>query len=153
MFSPQSISGLPLLGAFFLVLFSGCAEWRNSRKEISGSVSYRGEPISDGFITFIPLGDTPGSSTGAEVKNGEYSISASQGVARGGSYRVEIEALRSTGRSRAAPQGLVPLPAGTKEVSYREMENYLPEKYHVESVLTATVGEGAEAEIVDFALQ
>ena len=134
----------------YLSLIAGCSD---TGKSISGSVSYQGEPIKNGTIIFLPTSGTAGSSTWADIVEGKYSISSENRVVPGGTYRVEVSGMRKTGRKLDVKQGLVPLPANDSSVTYEEEENFLPGKYHAQSVLTVEFSDSAGPEQRDFHLE
>lgn len=116
-----------------VVLLSGC-EKDTGLVIVSGTVSYQGKPIEEGSIRFIPTADTKGPTSGATIQNGTYEAKARGGVPVG-SHRVEIQAMRPTGKAKPKElQGLDIIPD--------PMEQYLPEKYNVQSELTLTVESG-----------
>ena len=56
--------------ALLLILTSGCG---GSSASISGTVTYGGEPVGDGSITFIPV-DGKGPSVGNPIEAGHYEV-------------------------------------------------------------------------------
>lgn len=140
-------------GCLFVVLLPVIAGCSDTSKGVSGSVSYQGEPIKRGTITFLPVGGTTGVSVRADIEDGKYLISSETGVMPGGTYRVEITAVRKTGRTLEVKQGLVPLPANKSSVSYEEEESFLPEKYNAQSVLKVEFSESVGSEQQDFDLE
>ena len=78
-----------------------------------------GQPVGDGSISLIPSGGTIGPSSGGKIADGFYAIERKLGPAVG-TYRVEILAVRKTGRKvEAGP----PSPPGTM---IDETEQYVP---------------------------
>jgi hypothetical protein len=75
-----------LAGAVLLSL-SGCGGSGN-QYEISGSVKFRGQPLPDGMIRFIPASGE-GTQSGAVITGGKYVVPKSHGLAPG-SYKVQI---------------------------------------------------------------
>lgn len=78
------------------------------RAAVSGAVSFNGEPVEEGTISFVPTGTKQGPSTGSPITAGEYSIAADKRPVLG-THRVEIPAYRKTGRK------LPPNPSETEE--------------------------------------
>lgn len=58
------------------------------RHEITGRVTYKGEPVEEGIISFEPM-DGQGSKDGATIINGDYRIPKDKGLFTG-KYRVSI---------------------------------------------------------------
>ena len=84
--------------AVLLVFAAGCG--RNTGKvSIGGDVSYDGQPVASGTIIFTPVEGTQGPSTGGGIEAGRYQVPAQKGPLAGGRYKVEITALRKTGKS------------------------------------------------------
>ncbi|MCA9205406.1 MAG: hypothetical protein KDA59_20280 [Planctomycetales bacterium] len=81
-------------GALFVavVLMIGCGgDSGPTRYEVSGTVTYQGQPVPKGFVTFSP--DTSqgnsGPGGGAEIVDGHYETAAGKGVI-GGPHQVRI---------------------------------------------------------------
>lgn len=75
-----------LVLVLFLLLLTGCGG--GSGSTVSGSVTVDGKPLDDGYISFYPAPNTPGPTTGGEIKGGKYTV---RGVAIG-KNRAEITA-------------------------------------------------------------
>lgn len=114
-----------LLGA---VALAGCS---GGRSGVEGSVTYDGEPIPIGTISFLPTGET-GIKCGGRIENGRYKVDADFGPMPG-PHRVEIRWAKPTGQKYKNEFG---------EVFDRTREG-LPEKYHSNSTLTADIKSGA----------
>src|SRR6516162_8272107 len=56
--------------ALLMILTSGCG---GSSASISGTVTYNGEPVGDGSITFIPV-DGKGPAVGSPIEAGRYLV-------------------------------------------------------------------------------
>jgi len=93
--------------------------------DVSGDVSFDGQPVEDGYIKFAPDDKTLGPDA-VPIKGGKYS-----GKVKGGKHKVEITAVRETGKTLPGPNGPEPEKAG-----------YIPEKYNANTTLTAEVGPG-----------
>src|ERR1700730_1280876 len=72
--------------ALFLILMVGCG---GSSASVTGEVTYNGEPVGNGFITFLPA-DGKGPSAGGEIENGHYAVDNISP----GSKQVKIEAVK-----------------------------------------------------------
>jgi hypothetical protein len=114
----------------------GCSS--SGAAAVEGKVSYGGEPIDVGTITFIPKSE--GIKTGGIIDNGAYNIEAKLGPPPG-SHRVEIRWARPTGKTSKNEFG--------EEIKMRQ--EGLPEKYHDQSMLTAEIKPGKN--VIDFALE
>lgn len=100
LFSPRSIRGsvIPRWGVMLLVAAitaAGCGDPGPTRGGVVGTVSLGGQGITEGVIRFFPLGDGIGGD--GPITDGRYVIPAERGLSRG-TYRVEISALKPTGR-------------------------------------------------------
>ena len=89
---PQRLVGF---GLSLLILTTGCGGSGGDveRSEVSGSVTYKGQPIEEGLIRFVPEKGTAGPVSAAPIANGKYTIDAKGGVPVG-THRVEIEAYQ-----------------------------------------------------------
>ena len=125
----------PILGLLFTAsaILLGCgAKSDVERMPIQGAVSFQNQPVTEGQIRFIPVGDTKGPVSGAAIRDGAYRMDGRGGVPAG-TYRVEIEARRPI------PGGKVdPLTPGQTPT-----EQYLPAKYNLQSDLTMTIESGS----------
>ena len=79
------------------VLFAGCSGSDTKRYEVGGSVTFAGESIAQGAISFVPIGDTKGPRVGGNIEQGQYHLDRSGGPVAG-RHRVEITVIRKTGR-------------------------------------------------------
>jgi hypothetical protein len=116
---------------------TGCSQ--PGAAAVSGKVSYAGEPVDVGTITFIPASES-GTKTGGLIDNGAYTVDAKVGPAPG-THRVEIRWAKPTGRKSKNEFG--------EEIQVRQ--EGLPDKYHIQSTLTAAIKPGKNA--LDFALE
>ncbi len=117
-----------------MVLLVGCAPTGPETQAVTGTVTFDGEPVADGAITFR---DAAGQSKsyGGPITNGKYAFESSPG-----SKKVEISAMRDVpGKMDTSNPGV--------EVPLREQ--YIPKQYNEESTLTAEV---SGSDPIDFAL-
>ena len=98
---------------------------------VSGTVKLDGKPLAEGKISFVTIGKVPET---LDIVEGRFS-----GKVLGGERRVEIAAYRPYRIPPDVPKSMYPLMEGGKE-------NYLLEKYHRESILTANVKDSGENE-------
>lgn len=85
----------PWLGCTVLAILSGCS--RVDTVPMSGRVTLDGQPLKVGVLTLEPDDPSRGTSTGAAIENGEYSIAREKGPKRGVNYRVTISSIDRTG--------------------------------------------------------
>ena len=123
------IVGAILVSAF--ACFSGCSR-DDSRLAVEGEVTIDGKPLPDGKISFMPLPGTASPTAGATITNGKFTIARDKGV-RPGAFRVEIKALRTTGKkARDDLSG----------ESIDQKRQYIPDRYNENSGLTAEIKNG-----------
>ncbi len=97
---------LPYLTVALLAVFIvGCGA---KPMEVTGKITFKGQPVKSGSITFEPI-DKKGSSLGGVIENGEYSV-VDKKSNDGGKKYVRITCIYSTGRK--VPTG-PPEPPGT----------------------------------------
>ncbi|ASV73943.1 hypothetical protein THTE_1341 [Thermogutta terrifontis] len=96
-----------------LVLFQGCGKNDPRKNRISGTITYRGQPVPAGSITFIPDASkgNSGPAVTIQFENGRYD-SRTSGVGHiGGPHKVRITGL--TGKDSGDeffPQGTLLFP-------------------------------------------
>lgn len=110
----------------------GCGGPGPQRAAINGTVTYDGESVGQGTITFVPTGDTKGTSAGGEIKDGKYSIPSDKGTTLG-KYKVQIRWSKKTGKQIEMGS---PAPPGTK---IDEVAEAIPAKYNTETTLEKEV--------------
>jgi hypothetical protein len=98
------------------------------RFPLSGKVTYEGQPIDWGSISFLPSSGEQRVSGGL-IAEGKYSVPEAQG-ANAGKHRVEIRWNKRTGRKIRDPDS---------GEMYDERKEFLPPRFHGESELTAEV--------------
>jgi hypothetical protein len=136
------ISASPLLTLIALSALLGCAGSDAGRASVSGKVTFDGEPVKTGQISFEPQGQ--GRIGIAQIVDGAYQMPPQQGPTPG-KYTVRITADRPTGKQVQSASDTSGRPAGE---SY---EQYIPEKYNQRSELTVEIGAEPDA-VHDFAL-
>ena len=126
--TPKLGNALASLGCLALIslMLAGCGRDFGGRKEVSGTVKLKGEPVNDGTIEFIPLSGNAETKSGAQILNGDYKIGAEFGLVPG-KYRVAITA--GDGRTSAANPEEPPGPTGANIVS----KDRVPKEYNIES--------------------
>jgi hypothetical protein len=108
---------------------AGCADGGPKRYAVSGEVKWRGKPLDQGGVIFLPEDPSLGSSGGANVKDGRYSIPAQNGLLPG-RYKVMIT---SADPGKAPDPDALPGPAGPLP------KDRVNPKYNAQTVLTAEV--------------
>jgi hypothetical protein len=123
----------------FALLAAGCGP--EGRNEVSGQVTVDGHPVEKGSISFLPLEGTQGPQAGGNISNGGYHLARKDGPFAG-RHRVEIIALRPTGKLTARDMGGNPMDP---------MENITPKKYQgPKSVLVVDIK--SEKNVLNFDL-
>ncbi len=127
--------------ALAIVLAAGCSDPYAGRLAVSGTVKFKGEPLKAGLIAFEPL-DKQDTSSGAQIKDGNYDIPRPQGL-KAGKYRLRITSgdqntpalLRKTikvGEQELPAAG----PGGSKNFISREM---IPPTWNSATQQTVTI--------------
>jgi hypothetical protein len=105
---------LTTLGVVLLV--GGCGKKESERYEVTGEVTYKGQPIEEGIINFEPQ-ENQGSSSGDTILNGKYRVPKNKGLFPG-KYKVALYAGDGFGGSgtagAAAPDPRKRPPPGAK---------------------------------------
>ena len=120
-----------LCGLGLCAVLAGCGSSKYSgdkRYPLAGEVTFEGQPVDLGSISFIPDGDK-GRASGGTITDGKYEVPEEKGVPAG-KYRVEIHWLKRTGRK------LKDVESGEM---YDERREALPDKVHTNSELTVEV--------------
>jgi hypothetical protein len=118
--------------ALFVFTVTGCQQANYpgpKRHALSGKVTYEGQPIDFGSISFLPMGEGAQRVSGGLIENGAYVVPEEQG-ANAGKHRVEIRWRKATGKKRRDPDS---------GEMYDERIEGLPARFHGESELTADV--------------
>jgi len=126
-----------LLFSLGMIVLLGCGSGQADGKlAISGTVKLKGQPLESGTITFSSVDPQQQQMTGAQIKNGQFSISADHGLPPG-KYRVRISspvggtAVKSDeapGMAPAVAQDRIPPEWGSK--SNQQVEVKAGQKNH-----------------------
>lgn len=116
---------------------TGCSA--DNRVGVEGKVTFGGEPLDVGTITFIPQGGA-GVKSGGLIEAGVYKVEPNVGPSLG-AHRVEIRWAKPTGKKSKNEFG--------EELVLRQ--EGLPDKFHAQSTLTAEIKAGNN--VIDFALE
>jgi hypothetical protein len=133
----KQVAYMSLILAVAAAFLSGCGK-DIERASLEGVVRVDGKPLEKGAINLVPLNAGAGSSAGAEIIGGRYSIQGAKAPLPG-KYRVEIVGTRKTGRQ--VPN---PMRAGEK---VDEIEMCVPAKYNTDSKLEVDLKVGKNAPI------
>ena len=110
-----------LILTFVLLSFSlGCEQPGPRTYPVSGTVTFDGESVSEGDILFVPT-DTSLAPDAGKITDGKFTARA-----KAGTCRVEVTALNINADT--------PVVMGSPLA-----ENHIPERYNLESELTAEV--------------
>jgi hypothetical protein len=128
---PVAMGGALAAMVLSLAVMMGCGGEKQPRLvALEGTVTLDGKPLTEGNIRFLPAPGTSGTvMAGAKIADGRFTIPAEKG-ATPGKYRVEIGASRPSGRK-------VPHPVSEQPMD--ELVQFLPERYNLQSTLTAEV--------------
>lgn len=115
-----------------MILSVGCGPSGPRTYPVEGTISFDGQPIEEGYVTFAPQqrGETP---VAGPIKAGKYALRVTEG-----DKRIEVQASQFVG-----PENPI--------MGLRAKEQYIPDRYNVESELKATVTADGENEF-DFEL-
>jgi len=119
------VSLLCFLGLTFAI--AGCS----GGNTIEGTVTYNGEVVDNGGISFAPT--NKGNPVGTGIIDGKYMVSADRGP-QPGKHRVTINWRKKTGKKIPTPGGDAPTADETKEV--------IPAKYNTSTTLEVDITTG-----------
>lgn len=117
-------------------LLAGCGPSGPETYEVSGEVTFDGQPVAEGQIVFRSAEGSSASWAGA-IKDGRYALAATAGK-----KRVEITATRQVQTAQDSPSGQGAF----------TFESYIPAKYNSQSELTVEVTPEGPNEF-DFSLE
>jgi hypothetical protein len=124
------------------LLAGSCGSLTSSGYSVSGNVTWKGQPLDQGSIQFVPEGGQQSAQmVGTEIKGGHYALPNPPGLAPG-SYKVRINS-----RSGVNPAG--PPDANLADPSSKER---IAKKYNEETTLKAEVKPG-QTNTFDFAVE
>jgi hypothetical protein len=133
--------------AMTAVVVAGCSKDDGpERVVVSGTVTYKGKPIPDGTIRFVPGSASAASATGASIVNGKYTVSGRGGVPVG-TYSVQVEAYCNYSETSPPSDAVFQPP---KKFELRRQ--YIPEKFNSASKLQFAVPSGSQPLTGDFNL-
>jgi hypothetical protein len=139
----QHVSSTLLL-SLLVALAGGCGGNAGpERVVVSGTVTYNGEPVSNGSIFFAPVPTCPAPASGTCIVNGQYKADAKGGVPVG-THTIQVEAYRKL-TSQPDMDGPTPTRGEPRE-------QYLPERFNVHSRDQITIPSGSRAITKNFEL-
>ena len=132
----QAVYAFSLLRYSLLTLLVVGCGGGNKSVCVSGDVSYAGESIEQGRITFRPIRGTKGPITGGKIIAGRYELIGDTKLRGGGTYGVEITGIapsKQNIKDVVVPNG-EPVPV---------MQNYIPPNYNTKSTLEWSIAKDA----------
>lgn len=130
-----------LLSTFVLLLAVGCGSSDPNMIPISGSVSYQGKPIDDGFVRFVPSGNSNAPVRVAQVVSGSYELTGRFALMPG-TYDIQIEGFEGDD-----------MPVSEPGQPASQRKQILPAEYNSKSKLgPLTVNSGDRPQQKDFEL-
>lgn len=119
------------LSLLLLTLASGCGPSLGTKQAITGRVTFKGQPLSQGTIQFMPKAGTTGTFSGSEIKDGRYEVPRESGLDPG-TYEVRISS------PEAPAAGVTDAPGEAGPVA----KELIPPEYNSETKLEYIVNEG-----------
>jgi hypothetical protein len=110
----------------------GCGD-RHGRQAVAGTVLFKGRPLDQGNIEFMPAGKEP-TQAGSVIRDGSYAIARERGLVPG-TYKVLISSL----------EGLPPVPAGgppPPRSAFLKARQRIPPRYNANPTVTVEVKAG-----------
>ena len=126
----ESPNGLALIAVSIFLI--GCGTENVQRAAVKGEVLLDGQPLAEGRILFEPTGDTKGPAAGASITDGNFEITAEQGVVVGRNL-VRINSNKPTGKK---------IKSSVSNDMLDETVEGIPEKYNSQSKLEKDVEAG-----------
>ena len=109
------------------MFLTGCAA-SNDRIVLHGKITYKGNAVPSGQITFVPQDKTRGTMEAAIITDGMYALAADKGLYPG-TYRVAVSSPQTTGTPAGDAAPGAPRPA----------RDLLPERHNKNSTRTIEV--------------
>jgi uncharacterized protein YcfL len=113
-----------------LLVLAGCSSDPMGRQAVSGTVLFKGQPLDQGRIQFVPVEKGP-TESGAVIENGKYSIKRDNGLVPG-AYKVSVWSYDQKGAKVRSDE----LPGESGATQYKER---IQAKYNVRTTLTTEV--------------
>jgi hypothetical protein len=123
---------LPL--AFLAALFLAGCGGTTTKQPVTGTVTWKGQPLETGMIRFLPQAGTAGTEAVAVIEKGKYAVPREHGLDPG-TYKVTVSSPDP--RSGQGPPDAPPGERGGYPATER-----IPAKYNTQSQLTYEVKAG-----------
>jgi hypothetical protein len=145
-----------------LTLFSACSDdgFGRQRYSVHGTVTYKGEKLAQGQISFLPEGQG-GQAASGQIDNGYYSLSTLTpgDGALPGKYKVTVvakdsdpEKVRSEAQTKGMPPGAA-LPQPLIAKANKEAKSKIPTRYNLPTTTDLTADVEARSNTKDFELK
>jgi hypothetical protein len=120
-----------VLGLLLVVAVFGCADPSGGREAVSGEIRFKGQPLDQGQIQFIPA-EGQDTHSGDLIKEGKYAVDKMKGL-KPGKYKVVISS--GDPKQHAPPEELpgAPFPVAKER---------LPKEYNTASTQVVEVKKG-----------
>lgn len=132
-----------LLASVVVMGVVGCGESGPERIGMSGIVTYNGEPIEDGEISFQPVEGTQAPPTSTTIVDGKYQLPEKWALVPG-TYQVAVRSYRASYDNDAKLPGSTldrPPASGGIEVK----EQLLPDKFNAKSTIEKVTVKSGQA--------
>jgi hypothetical protein len=154
------------LSALFvgLTLVAACSDdgFGRQRYSVQGTVTYKGEKLAKGQISFVPVPEAQGGHVASgQIENGYYSLSTLTpgDGALPGKYKVTVvawdsdrEKVRSAVQKKGMPPGAA-LPQPLIAKANKEARSMIPTKYNLPTTTDLTADVEARSNTKDFELK
>jgi hypothetical protein len=123
------------LGLLLLAASPGCADPSGGREAVSGDIRFKGQPLDQGQIQFLPA-EGQDTTTGGLIQQGKYAVEKMKGL-KPGKYKVVISS--GDPKQHAPPEELpgAPFPVAKER---------LPKEYNTASTQVVEVKKGGPNE-------
>jgi hypothetical protein len=108
----------------------GCGA--GARRPITGTVTFRGQPLDHGRIQFFTTTKRPIAVGGAMIENGKYTLPGDFGLDPG-TYRIQLDSMEPDPTYKPKPGEMLSVPP---------TRNRLPDRYGAGSTITVQVTPG-----------
>jgi hypothetical protein len=120
-----------VLGLLLVVPLLGCADPSGGREAVSGEIRFKGQPLDQGTIQFLPA-EGQDTTSGGSIQQGKYTVEKLKGL-KPGKYKVVI--------SSGDPKQHAP-PEEAPGAPFPLAKERLPKEYNTASKQEAVVKKG-----------